>query len=992
MVDLNKSIDPRERAKERARAEREAFKHALDNQCYLVGRIEELAKYNSTMHSSGHPGYKFKHFSCLDDPNPSGTVTGFYNFNNMHELYNITPAEYAHLVPLLELSVVHRSPATKMEVARTDVPLQGTFINPRELLRNPGSRSQSLGLKSFSFELNGTDPYTAKKLIKASAVFHADSLVVFNKNHYMKLLSILDEKNNRLEHRYKVGWAVPENFPNKNLAHILRDAHMELICNYVHHTFDIGQDGTFTLTIEYVAAIDLALNRCDLLEFATKVNDKKSREETLLANKFTKFLRAKTSRETQNDLIENAGYQKSLLEENQTLIQEQNDIISYRQQLVDNEEMKDNPNRREIEQNQLAMGNARNRLRELEAQSEKLIKDHTDATDKTRPENLDSEVDKFMSTNLFRIQEVEVDEFIQNFTDEQKRKFKPMLMEMVNDYNRAKGIGSDTFGPRNSGDNANVIFSKFIKDYKTAKLKERNDDVFKMFVDKLETGKSKTTIHNILVSPNQFLGQLQKYQFSDGDGLQLSRTQDVEPEMLQSSVDAPESAEPNFSDPSVTPDAPPPKQQTVEGAADALMDGDTQNSDELVDELDFDPASQGKKAIPFFYFGDLFDILVEATEAQVPGKKLNFVLGTMPYISPGDGKRKIVSIADIPISYEAFRKWLHTNYIQKYTQLRLPLVNFLSNLFSQLIRPAFSGECFEGLGVLGATTNRITMHHKTLSNEVPKGRINMAAMKRITRNRGTDVECILFAANMDPALATGGSYEKDIEKGIFHFHLGRDRGLLKKATFAKYDMPNLKAHRMTMDNASAMDRIKEPYKCDLDLIGNNLIYPGVDFFVTPSVPGGESELVAMKLGVGGYYKALVVEHNISPNGYVTRVKGSVGTETQSSVGKPKPDTVAFIEKNSVESLANQAIKTAESTKNTDRDDIEARVKAAEAEAVQKFKEAREELRQQETKELDQTLDKASKTLEKITGKKSPRKITSVPTPRIGRQQSGGPKI
>ena len=64
MVDLNKSIDPRERAKERARAEREAFKESLNDQCYLIGRIEELAKYNSQMHSSRHPAFKFNNFTA----------------------------------------------------------------------------------------------------------------------------------------------------------------------------------------------------------------------------------------------------------------------------------------------------------------------------------------------------------------------------------------------------------------------------------------------------------------------------------------------------------------------------------------------------------------------------------------------------------------------------------------------------------------------------------------------------------------------------------------------------------------------------------------------------------------------------------------------------------------------------------------------------------------------------------------------------------------
>ena len=162
---------------------------------------------------------------------------------------------------------------------------------------------------------------------------------------------------------------------------------------------------------------------------------------------------------------------------------------------------------------------------------------------------------------------------------------------------------------------------------------------------------------------------------------------------------------------------------------------------------------------------------------------------------------------------------------------------------------------------------------------------------------------------MDPGLATGGNFKDDINRGIFHFHMGRDRGLVKRVTFSKYDIPYLKAHRMTMDDASPIDRAQEPYKADLDLIGNNLLYPGSIFYVTPSVPGGEAQAIAARLGIGGYYMAHVVEHSITPASYTTRVKGLIGDQKVIKKGfKPSSTTTDQKETSDSDRLAQEALK------------------------------------------------------------------------------------
>ena len=298
---------------------------------------------------------------------------------------------------------------------------------------------------------------------------------------------------------------------------------------------------------------------------------------------------------------------------------------------------------------------------------------------------------------------------------------------------------------------------------------EQNWLVLKIIISKLEGVKpdrSDSKIQNLFVVRGNFIGDLQQYQAKVNDlpldaESSLVQSQPVDPESLVSSPDS------NMSTP---PPENPKTTNAAEGAANLQVKRGGMTFSQAIDV----PASDsGKISIPFFYFGDLFNILAEIADSQVDDKKLQFVLGTMPYLNPMTKKRQIISIADIPISVRAFQAFMHKNYIQKYTGLRLPLFDFVKNIFTQLLRPAFSNQCFSGMKILGADTNRFSMHHKTLHKAIPKGRLSLKGLQKGVQTRGTNVECILFAANMDPGLASGGNFTEDIKRGIFHFHMGK---------------------------------------------------------------------------------------------------------------------------------------------------------------------------------------------------------------------------
>ena len=108
------------------------------------------------------------------------------------------------------------------------------------------------------------------------------------------MLRMRDDSNNALEHMYKVGWAVPRNMKNKRLANIMHEANMMLTCNYISHTFDVQQDGTFVLTIEYIASVDRIISQIDILHYATRLNERRIKQQKQINNKFDKFVRSRS--------------------------------------------------------------------------------------------------------------------------------------------------------------------------------------------------------------------------------------------------------------------------------------------------------------------------------------------------------------------------------------------------------------------------------------------------------------------------------------------------------------------------------------------------------------------------------------------------------------------------------------------------------------------------------------------------------------------------
>jgi len=266
---------------------------------------------------------------------------------------------------------------------------------------------------------------------------------------------------------------------------------------------------------------------------------------------------------------------------------------------------------------------------------------------------------------------------------------------------------------------------------------------------------------------------------------------------------------------------------------------------------------------------------------------------------------KTINIASIPIQYESFVNW----YIKKVVKPKKPRYyfnHFIADVLRDLVMPMLSAKCFYGMpqrqyhftqldiladrdgvfakalysdGVPPLTNSVFTsglVARRALPLSISIGKqgtrhLDKPAAKNIHRN----FKILLMT---DPGMMEFelGDEDSDREKGIYHFIVGADRGLLKTATFQRTDAPYLREARINRDRVAGAEQLRELYSVTLKLYGAPLIKPGQYIYVSPAPIGfgtpKNRNSPARYLGIGGYHLVTSVENTISQKGYETIVK------------------------------------------------------------------------------------------------------------------------
>mgnify|MGYP001386258256 CR=1 FL=1 len=295
-----------------------------------------------------------------------------------------------------------------------------------------------------------------------------------------------------------------------------------------------------------------------------------------------------------------------------------------------------------------------------------------------------------------------------------------------------------------------------------------------------------------------------------------------------------------------------------------------------------------KERVLYVYFGDLIEVACRALSPEKNTEADNMVLLTGPVIisHPRDGSVMRCNIADVPISFDSFQAFFMDRVIKRQLDT-YPLKQFLKDLLERLLRPSLKpANCFPGnreqrnieIGQSVFTISQSTYSSMKMA-QMNDGYANISnpdVYTRFSPNIGAEHEyqCLfLYLVSYKSSDLRGFQYGNsageynDSEKGIFHYTIGQDIGILRKIDFTRSDVQGLREARQADDKN--FGQLRDVYNANVTLVGNNIYIPGMKLFLNPPFGFGDPTMprsLSHLLGIGGYYDVIKVNSTISRGG------------------------------------------------------------------------------------------------------------------------------
>ena len=280
--------------------------------------------------------------------------------------------------------------------------------------------------------------------------------------------------------------------------------------------------------------------------------------------------------------------------------------------------------------------------------------------------------------------------------------------------------------------------------------------------------------------------------------------------------------------------------------------------------------------------------------------KFRAVLGPMEIVNPKNNMESMfISLGDVPVSVKYFISWLSTKTKAK-AETNYPLTSFLNDFFNTVMNDFMNTDtCFdnkpqqklrtfqtaltsyrEGVGGLDEMT--MTMVNKGqrrlfLSDIGSNKRLlNIAGPRKSVKGEfGTETNWMIYhAGRTQPADRMNGNKKEDSQKGIFHYLLGKDRGIVKDISLKRTNTAGHKEVRFEQSGYDGLQQLREVYDVEISSFANVNAFPGTYIFVDPRgfAPNLDYNLKndgfnltdLTDYGLGGYFMIIGSEHTFGP--------------------------------------------------------------------------------------------------------------------------------
>ena len=363
------------------------------------------------------------------------------------------------------------------------------------------------------------------------------------------------------------------------------------------------------------------------------------------------------------------------------------------------------------------------------------------------------------------------------------------------------------------------------------------------------------------------------------------------------------------------------------------------------DKIVFSPANPEERIVNYFYLGDLLDMLMitvfnnEKYDSLSPDirkkyafnnseiENLRLALGPIEFRDPIDHKLKTINMADVAISVKAFTSWFHKNVIKK-RRVIYEFQTFLKDMISQLLQTSLGKECFDNIerhnssirthyvsAPLADRGSRDPIFERALQQEseiyqtsdsfaTPRVDMNQITIEdpifsgHELNNRADQHVHYIVAYSQGPAglryPGTPGNElengmtprQQDLQKGIYHLFIGRDRGLVKTVNFSQTNQPYLRQARLeNMGAFNPIAQLSDVYEATIEMMGNTLFLPGSRLYLNPfGLAWGQNfgmphnrGTIANIMGLGGYHIITNVSNYIESGVFKTTLQARFET-------------------------------------------------------------------------------------------------------------------
>jgi len=141
-----------------------------------------------------------------------------------------------------------------------------------------------------------------------------------------------------------------------------------------------------------------------------------------------------------------------------------------------------------------------------------------------------------------------------------------------------------------------------------------------------------------------------------------------------------------------------------------------------------------------------------------------------------------------------------------------------------------------------------------------------------------------FAGRVQPVERMNGKKAEDHQNGIFHYLLGRDRGLVKNISLSKTETPGLQEVRFEQEGYEGLEQLRVVYDADIECYSNVNTFPGTYIYIDPKGfdPSLAKNFDITKYGVGGYYMIIKSTHRFAAGEAKSKIHAKWVAQLQTS--------------------------------------------------------------------------------------------------------------